>query len=120
MEEVVVEDLVDGLMEAKMMIIRARMRLVVVVRTRGGTIPIRATKIIKEEEGGKDLEEEVSMENVSIAMKKGINLLNVLNTKEEMIEKMNDRPKLQIFMKIPNHHILKMLKEKSQLIEESY
>ena len=61
-EEVVVEDLVDGLMEAKMMIKRTRMRLEVVAKTRGKiTQIISVIKIIEireEEEEGKELEEE--------------------------------------------------------------
>ena len=71
------------------------MRLEVVVITRGEiiqTIPmIRTIEIREEEEEGKELREEASMENVSTTMKKGINHLNVLNTKEGMIEKMKGR-----------------------------
>ena len=63
-EEVVVEDLVDGLTEAKMMIRRTRMKpAAVAVRTREEIIPITT---IEEEEEGKDLEEEASMENVPL------------------------------------------------------
>ena len=51
------------------------------------------------------------MENASNAMNKGINNLNVLSTKEGMIEEMNGRPKFHMLMKMSNHHILKMLKE---------
>ena len=58
-----------------------------------------------------ELGEKASMENVSIAMKKGIDHLNVLNTKEGMIEEMTGRLGLQLLMKMQNHHILKMLKE---------
>ena len=69
-------------------------------------------------EEGKELEEEASIEIVSTTMKKGIKHLNVLNTKEGMIEEMNGRVELQLLMKM--YHILKMLKEeKFQLIEES-
>ena len=39
-EEVTVEDLVDGLMEAEMMIRITRMRMEIIVRTRGKTIQI--------------------------------------------------------------------------------
>ena len=46
---------------------------------------IKIIEIREEEEEGKELEEEASMENVSTAMKKGINHLNVLSTKEGMI-----------------------------------
>ena len=88
------EDLVDGLMEAKMMIRRRRMRLAIVVRTRDEIIPIRIVEIREEEEKGKDLEEEVSMENVSIVTKKGIDHLNVLSTKEAMIEEMTSKVEL--------------------------
>ena len=74
---------------------------------------IRTIESREEEEEGKELEEEAFVEIVSIAMKKGINQLNVLSTKEGMIEKMNGRLELCMLMKMPNHHILKMLKEKS-------
>ena len=84
------EDLVDGLMEAEMMIRRTKMRLEVVARTRGEITQIismiRIIEIREEEEEGKELEEEASMEIVSTAMKKGIEHLNVLSTKEGMIE----------------------------------
>ena len=95
---VTVEDLADSLMEAKMMIKRTRMRLALAVRTRGETtqiIPmIRTIEIREVEEEGKELEEEVSMENVSTATKKGINHLNVLNAKEGIIEEMTGRLEL--------------------------
>ena len=51
------------------------------------------------------------MEIVSTTMKKGIEHLNVLNAKEGILEEINGRPKLCILMKMPSHHILKMLKE---------
>lgn len=89
------EDLEDDLMEAKMMNKRIRMRLEVVARTRGEITQIvsmiRIIEIKEEEEEGKELEEEASVEIVSIAMKKGIEHLNVLSTKEGMIEEMNGR-----------------------------
>ena len=111
----VMEDLADGLMEAKMMIRRTRMRLEVAIKTKKETIQvipmIKTIEIREKEEEGKALEEEAFMENVSIAMKKGINHLNVLNIKEGMIEEMNGRVELQLLMKIQGHHILKMLKE---------
>ena len=92
------EDLEDDLMEAEMMNKRIRMRLEVVARTRGEITQIvsmiRIIEIKEEEEEGKELEEEASVEIVSIAMKKGIEHLNVLNTKEGMIEEMNDRVEL--------------------------
>ena len=101
------EDLEDDLMEAEMMNKRIRMRLEVVARTRREITQIVS---IKEEEG-KELEEEASVEIVSIAMKKGIEHLNFLSAKEGMIEEMNGRVELQLLMKIQGHHILKMLKE---------
>ena len=57
-------------------------------------------EIKEEEEEGKELEEEASMEIVSISMKKGIEHLNVLSTKEGMIEEMNGRVEMQSLMKI--------------------
>ena len=76
------EDLEDDLMEAEMMTKRTRMRLEVVARTRGEITQIvsmiRIIEIREEEEEGKELEEEASVEIVSIAMKKGIEHLNVL------------------------------------------
>ena len=70
-----VEDLVDDLMEAKMMIRRTRMRLEVAIRTRGEIIPvismIRTIEIREEEENDKDMEEEASVENVFTMEKKG-------------------------------------------------
>ena len=109
------EDLEDDLMEAEMMTKRTRMRLEVVARTRGEITQIvsmiRIIEIKEKEEEGKELEEEAFVEIVSIAMKKGIEHLNVLNAKEGMIEEMNGRVELQLLMKIQGHHILKMLKE---------
>ena len=94
---------------------RIRMRLEVVARTRGEITQIvsmiRIIEIREEEEQGKELEEEAFMEIVSTAMKKDIEYLNVLSTKEAMIEEMNGRVELQLLMKIQGHHILKMLKE---------
>ena len=89
-EEVEVEDLVDSLMEVKMMIRKTRMKLVVVaVRTREEIIPITT---IEEEEEGKDLEEEASVENVSIVEKKGIGHMSARSAKEGMIEEMKVKP----------------------------
>ena len=109
------EDLEDSLMEAEMMTRRTRMRLEVVARTRGEITQIvsmiKIIEIREEEEEGKELEEEASVEIVSTAMKKGIKHLNVLSDKEGMIEEMNGRIELQLLMKIQGHHILKMLKE---------
>ena len=109
------EDLEDDLMEAEMMTRRTRMRLEVGTRTRGEITQIismiRIIEIKEEEEEGKELEEEAFVEIVSIAMKKGIEHLNVLSAKEGMIEEMNGRVELQLLMKIQGHHILKMLKE---------
>ena len=72
---------------------------------------IRIIEIRGEEEEGKELEEEAFVENFSTIMKKGINHLNVLSTKEGMIEEITSRVKLWLLMKIQNHHILKMLEE---------
>ena len=109
------EDLEDDLMEAEMMNKRIRMRLEVVAKTRGEITQIvsmiRIIEIREEEEEGKELEEEASMEIVSTTMKKGIEHLNVLSAKEGMIEEMNGRVELQLLMKIQGHHILRMLKE---------
>ena len=51
------------------------------------------------------------MENISTIAKKCINHLNVLGTKEGVIEEMNGRVELQLLMKMQGHQILKMLKE---------
>ena len=92
------EDLANGLMEAEMMTKRTRMMLEVVARTRGEInhiiSMIKIIEIKEEEEEGKELEYEAYVETVSIAMKKGIEYLNVLNTKEGMIEEMNGRVEL--------------------------
>ena len=102
-------------MEVIMMIKRIRMRLKVVARTRREITQIlsmiKKIEIREEEEEGKELEEEASVEIVSTIMKKGIKNLNVLNTKEGMIEETNDELELCMLMKMPNHHTLKILKE---------
>ena len=74
---------------------------------------IRTIEIREEEEEGKELEEEASMEIVSTATKKGIKHLNVLNTKEGMIEETISRIELWLLMKMQNHHIVKILKEEN-------
>ena len=111
------EDLVDGLMQAKMMIKRTRMRLEVVVRTREEIIPlismIKTIEIRDEEVEDKDVEEEAFVENVFIMEKKGIEYLNVPNAKEGQIKEQKDSPELHMLKKMLDHHILKMLKEKS-------
>ena len=114
MAEVMVDDLVNGLMEAKMMITRKRMRLEVVLRTKGETIQIISMiRIIEiKEEEGKELQEEASMEKFSTIMKKGIKYLNVLSTKEGLIEEIKAKPKWHMLMKMANHHIQKIWKEK--------
>ena len=98
------EDLEDDLMEAEMMNKRIRMRLEVVARTRGEITQIismiKIIEIKEEEEEGKELEEEASVEIVSTTMKKGIEHLNVLSAKEGMIEEMNDRVELWLYMKM--------------------
>ena len=80
------EDLVDDLMVAVMMIKRTRMRLEVVVKTRGKKnliiSMIRTIESREEEAKEKDLEEEAFVENVFTAGKKGIEHLNLPNTKE--------------------------------------
>ena len=85
-----VEDLVDNLMEVVMMIIRIRMRLEVVAKTRWETILIISMiwiiEIGEEEAENKDLEEEDPMGNVFIVDKNGIENLNVPNTKEGKIK----------------------------------
>ena len=86
------EDLVDNIMEEKMMIKKTRMRLEVVAKTKGEiTQIISMIKIIeiREEE-----EEEASVEIVSTTMKKGTEHLNFLTAKEGMIEEMNGRVEL--------------------------
>ena len=69
-----------------MMIKRTRMRLEVVVRTRGEIIPIvsmiRTIEIIEEEVEDKDLDEDDSTGNFFTTKKKGIEHLNVPSTKE--------------------------------------
>ena len=98
-----------------MMIKRTRMRLEVALKTRGETIQIismiKIIEIREEEEEGKEPGEEASLENVSTAMKKGIEHLNVLSIKEGMIEDANVRVDLWLLMKMQGHCILKMLKE---------
>ena len=105
----------DDLMETKMMIRLIRMRLIVVFKTKGETIPIifmiRTIEIRDQEEEGKDMKEEVFVENVFTVKKRGIENLNVLNTKEGLIEEYKAKLELHMSMKMPNHHILKMLKE---------
>ena len=85
-EEVTEEDLADDLIEAIMMIRRIRMRLEVVVKTRGEIIPIvstiRTIEIRDEEEKDKQLKEEASMGNVFTIEKKDIEHLNVPSAKE--------------------------------------
>ena len=84
------EDLVDDLMVVVMMIKRKRMRLDVVVRTKGETIPIismiRTIEIREEEVEEKDLEEEASMGNVFTIEKKGIENLNIPNANKGYIK----------------------------------
>ena len=92
------EDLAKDLMEATMMIRRTRMRLEVAVKKRGEIIQIismiKTIEITEEEEEGKELGEEASMKNISTAMKKGSDHLNILSAKEEMIEETNGRLEL--------------------------
>ena len=115
MEEVTVEDLMGGLTEVETMMKRTKMRVEVVAKTRGKITQIismiKTIEIIDEEEEGKELEEEASMENVPTATKKGIDHLNVLRTKEGIIEEMNGRVELLFLMKIQGHRNVKMMKE---------
>ena len=119
------EDLADGLMEAKMMIRRIRMRLKVAARTIWDIIPIvsmiRAIEIREEEVEDKDLEEEAFMGNGFTTEKKGILNLNVTTTKEGHIKELKARKEFHMLMNMLDPHILKMLKEeKSYLIEKSH
>ena len=83
------EDLVDDLMVVILIIKGTRMKLEVAVRNKGETIPIismiRTIEIREEEVEDKDLEEEAFVENVFTVLKKGIENLNVPNTKEGQI-----------------------------------
>ena len=72
---------------------------------------IKIIEIREEEEEGKELEEEASMEIVSITTKKGIRHLNVLNAKEGKIGEEKATLHWHMLMKMLNHHMLKMLKE---------
>ena len=107
----IVEDLIVVIMMNK----RIRMGLEVEVRIRGETISIismiRTIQIREEEAEEKDLEEEASMGNVFTTVKKGIEHLNVPSAKEGKIEEQKAKPKLPMLMKMPDPHILKMLKE---------
>ena len=91
MEEVMVEDLVDGHMVAEMKIQKRRTRPVA-VRISEETIPIiskiKIIEIREEEEEDKDLEEEASVEHVFTVEKKVIGHSNVLNAKEEQTGEM--------------------------------
>ena len=75
------EDLADDLMEILMMIRRTRMRLEVVIRTKGEIIPfismIRIIEIREEEAEDKDPDDEASLGNVFTIEKKNIENLNV-------------------------------------------
>ena len=81
-----VEDLVDDLMVAIMMIRRIRMRLELSIRTKGETITIismiKTIEIREEEVEDKDLEEEASMGNFFTMEKKDIENLNIPSAKE--------------------------------------
>src|SRR5271156_2934256 len=99
MEEVVVEDLVDGRMGAEMKIRKRRTRPVA-VRISEETISIvskiRIIEIREEEEEDKDLEEEASVEHVFTVEKKVIGHLNVLSAKEEQTGEMKARLELHM------------------------
>ena len=86
MEEVVVEDLVDGHMVAEMKMRKRRMRPVTVKiskETISNVSKIRIIEIREEEEEDKDLEEEAFVEHVFTVEKKVIGHMNVLSAKEE-------------------------------------
>ena len=108
-------DLADDLMVVVMMMRRTRMRLEVEFITRGEIIllisMIKIIEIREEEAKDKDLEEEASVGNVFTMEKKGIEHLNIISAKEGWIGEQKASPKLCILMKMPNHLILKMLKE---------
>ena len=55
---------------------------------------IRTIEIKEEEEEGKEMEEEASVEIFFTTVKKGIKHFNVLSDKEGMIEEMNGRVEL--------------------------
>ena len=97
------EDLVEGLMEDVMMTRRTRMRLEVVVRTRGEIIPIismiRSIEIKEEEAEAKNLEEEVSVGNVFTVENKGKENLSVPGAKEGKIRKQKANPKIHMLIK---------------------
>ena len=95
------------------MIQRRRTRLVVETSIKGEII-ISMIKIIdnrKVEEEGNDLVENVFVELCFTMDKKGIGHLNFLNAKEELIEALKARLELCMLMRMPNPHILNMLKE---------
>ena len=87
-----------------MMIKRTRLRLEVVAQNRGEITQIvskiKIIEIIEEEEEDKEMEEEASVEIFSTATKKGIKHLNVLSTKEGILEEMNGRVELWLLMKM--------------------
>ena len=91
MEEVVVEDLVDGHMVAEMKIRKSRMRPVT-VKIREEIISTRVIEIIEEEEEDKDLEEEASVEHVFTVEKKVIGHSNVLNAKDKQTGELKAKP----------------------------
>ena len=86
MKDVVVEDLENDIREVIMMIRRTRMRLEVVVKTKGEKIliisMIKIIEIREEEPKDKDIKEEASMGNVLTMENKGIEHINVPNAKE--------------------------------------
>ena len=75
-------------------------------------------EIREEEEQGKDLEDEVPIENVFTMKKKGIKHLSIPNAKERQIREQKGKLELCMFMKMPNYPILKMLKEENSQLQK--
>ena len=115
-EEVKVEGAVEDLQEAKMMMKR-KVKMWVPAEAKGMTTPIALmikTVVIKEVEDkgdmDKDLEEVVSEECVSSVVKKGIEPMNVHNTKEGQKKCQKVMEGLCMQMRRPNLNIQMMLK----------
>ena len=94
---------------------KRKMKMWVLARTRGmrvSTAPmIKTLEIKKEEVEDVDKEEEASVVPISIAMKKVIVPLNVLNDKEGQIGELRAKLGLLMWMRMHNHHIQRMQKE---------
>jgi hypothetical protein len=122
--EVLVERLVDDHMEAEVKIKR-RVKDLVPAKTKREidhiilVIKIMETKE-KEEDLGKDLEEEDYVELVFNVEKKGIEPMSVLNIEEGNIEDLKVTLELPMWMKMQSLHILNMLKEERPLLLEEH